>query len=665
MRIIACCLTLICLLVVGFLGSPLFAQDERGLTVEKEVSVTDQQGEEVLLYQESHALVIGISHYTDWPNLPGVRSDVQEVQTILEAHGFHVVVKTDPDGDALEEMLKEFITQYGQQPHNRLLVYFAGHGHTHTLAWGGEMGYIVPADAPLPEEDDTGFIATAMPMQTIEGYARLIQSKHALFVFDSCFSGSIFALSRAVPEHISHRTARPVRQFITSGSAEETVPDESVFRQQFIAALEGEGDTNGDGYVTAAELGVFLENSVINYTNGAQHPQYGKIRDAYLDKGDFVFQLPGSIYIEQIITTSPSPAPPIDPEVEMWELVKHSDNPSDLRRFLRAFPQGRLREVAQLKLDQLERLSPTPTPTATPVPMPTISEVEQQLAQLLEQGEAYFERQWYTTPEDSNAFDVYREVLKLDPDHELALQRIQQMLDFYQFQAARAEEQGKRQKALRYYRRYLKIAPNDDGIWDKIAELEKATPTPLPTATPTPRPTVTPRPTATPTIRPTVTPTPLPKIHLRSEPQTVSQDEFKKVFGLDENRRPRKYIVNDFEERGDVVVDHATGLMWQKSGSGNYMTYNDALKYIKQLNRERFAGYNDWRLPTIPELMSLLEPGKSSNGSYINAIFDERQRWCWSSDKRSSAAAWYVYFNLGNVYWNYLDYTRYVRAVRS
>ncbi|MCP4400415.1 MAG: hypothetical protein GY801_24300 [bacterium] len=153
------------------------------------------------------------------------------------------------------------------------------------------MGYIVPADAPLPGEDERGFSAKALDMQMIEVYARRIQAKHALFLFDSCFSGVLFAVARAAPEYITHKTAHPVRQFITSGSANEHVPDTSVFCQQFIAALHGEGDKNSDGYVTGAELGMFLEDSVINYTRGAQHSQYGKIRDRYLDKGDFVFKL--------------------------------------------------------------------------------------------------------------------------------------------------------------------------------------------------------------------------------------------------------------------------------------------------------------------------------------------------------------------------------------
>ncbi|MCP4507873.1 MAG: DUF1566 domain-containing protein [Fuerstiella sp.] len=155
---------------------------------------------------------------------------------------------------------------------------------------------------------------------------------------------------------------------------------------------------------------------------------------------------------------------------------------------------------------------------------------------------------------------------------------------------------------------------------------------------------------------------------LRSNSQIVSEDEVKQIFGLRDNLRPQQYIRNDFEDQGDVVVDRATGLMWQKAGSG-VMFYNDAPTYIDTLNREQFAGYDDWRLPTIPELMSLLEPEKSSNGLCIDPIFKTHEyEWCWSADRLSeggsSSPAWLVYFSNGYVSSYSMGLDGHVRAVR-
>lgn len=344
-----CRFVIACILLLYSVSSA--ASEERGIHITGTGSGTMQ------IYRESHALVIGISDYLkDWPDLPGVKEDIKAVADALRSEGFAVVTVDNPTRRQLEDEFNSFISTFGQDPDNRLLFYFAGHGHTLKLSYGGEMGYIVPTDAPSPSRDKNGFLSTAMDMQMIEVYARRVQSKHAIFLFDSCFSGAIFSLSRAIPENISYKTTLPVRQFLTSGSAEEQVPDKSVFRQQFIAALEGESDLNGDGFVTGTELGEFLQNKVVNYSRGAQHPQYGKIRDPNLDKGDFVFLLPGAPASRQKIPQPTMKAASLgDPEKEMWDLVKNSQEMTDIETFLSSYPNGRFADVARLKKTQLQR----------------------------------------------------------------------------------------------------------------------------------------------------------------------------------------------------------------------------------------------------------------------------------------------------------------------
>lgn len=272
---------------------PVFGQT-RGLTPVS-VKVTDNDS---ILYRESHALVIGISSYhlypkNGWLPLPGVREDVLEVKKALEWHGFNVEVLEDATRKQFDDTLTEFIKKYGGDSENRLLIYFAGHGHNLKSSYGAQQGYLIPIDAPEPRINRDEFKAKAISMVVIESYARQIEAKHALFVLDACFSGSFFATRNSIPASISHNTSQPVRQFITSGKATEQVKDASVFRQQFVRALtSSDADRPGDGYLTGSELGQFLFEEVSNYTNGFQHPQYGKINYYNLDKGDFVFILP-------------------------------------------------------------------------------------------------------------------------------------------------------------------------------------------------------------------------------------------------------------------------------------------------------------------------------------------------------------------------------------
>lgn len=250
-------------------------------------------GQRLPLYAGSHALVIGVAHYRrGWPVLPGVADDVRAVGRLLGEHGFGVTTVMDPTREQLDRALRQFVEAHGQQLGNRLLVYFAGHGHTQATAAGGRLGYIVPVDAPLPADNLAAFKSTAYSMENIEALARQIDAKHALFIFDSCFSGTIFRMrGKAPPENISEKTAHPVREFITSGDENQKVPDQSIFRRQLEAGLRGAADLNRDGYVTGSELGSFLEDTVTDYTRRAQTPRWGKMRDPNLDRGDIVFAL--------------------------------------------------------------------------------------------------------------------------------------------------------------------------------------------------------------------------------------------------------------------------------------------------------------------------------------------------------------------------------------
>ena len=66
----------------------------------------------------------------------------------------------------------------------------------------------------------------SLNMSRLLSLSREMESNHVLFLFDSCFSGTIFK-TRALPKsppHIQKKMAKPVRQFITSGSAGEEVP---------------------------------------------------------------------------------------------------------------------------------------------------------------------------------------------------------------------------------------------------------------------------------------------------------------------------------------------------------------------------------------------------------------------------------------------------------
>ncbi len=269
------------------------------------VTVKIKSGKEIRLYKDYHALVIGVSDYDYWPDLRGSVQDAEEVAQTLKGMGMSVTTLLNPTSAQLKTAMNKLTYGPGREQDRAILFFYSGHGETERLATGQKLGYIVPKDAPLPARDPSGFADKAVSMNQIETYALRIQSKHVLMVFDSCFSGTVFASLKSAPTDISEKSTRAVRQFITAGSDEEQVPDESVFKICFIQGIKGEADFNKDGYVTGSELGMHLDSSVVNYSMGSQHPQYGKIRNPELDKGDFIFVASGGTVIDE---SGPLPA---------------------------------------------------------------------------------------------------------------------------------------------------------------------------------------------------------------------------------------------------------------------------------------------------------------------------------------------------------------------
>ncbi len=347
---------------------------QRGQGVSVRIKV--ENGVEIDLYDESHALVIGVSDYTaGWRDLDSVKDDLEQVSALLKGHGFKVEPLPNPTRAQLDAALRRFISNYGLRERNRLLIYFAGHGHTEELPDGRDLGYIVPADAPLPERDPQLFNERAISMDEMEAFALRIRSKHALFVFDSCFSGSIFETrsERRPPPEIESKTASPVRQFITSGTKQQEVPADSIFRRYFVRAFEQrEGDLNSDGFITGEELGIYLAGRVASDSRDTQTPRYGKIRNVRLNLGDFVFALP------KRPAPTPAPTPAYLAEQSLWETVRESSDPGELEAYRKKYcPGGVYCDAAEIRLRRLRETSAStttnPAPSRPNLPTPVIT----------------------------------------------------------------------------------------------------------------------------------------------------------------------------------------------------------------------------------------------------------------------------------------------------
>lgn len=119
-----------------------------------------------------------------------------------------------------------------------------------------------------------------------------------------------------------------------------------------------------------------------------------------------------------------------------------------------------------------------------------------------------------------------------------------------------------------------------------------------------------------------------------------------------------------FEAQGDIVNDSRTGLIWSRENvPGGQMKWKEAQKACEAM---RIGGYSDWRMPTIRELLSLVDYEKSSPA--IDPAFKCEPAAYWSATAYAPSPgdlAWVVNFDGGYSDWYLQSNEYFVRAVRA
>lgn len=126
-----------------------------------------------------------------------------------------------------------------------------------------------------------------------------------------------------------------------------------------------------------------------------------------------------------------------------------------------------------------------------------------------------------------------------------------------------------------------------------------------------------------------------------------------KKFGFyDSKHNPQGSFATHLVDNQDglTVTDLVSGVMWQRQGCDitSIRRIND---YIAQTNKERFAGYADWRLPTLEEAMSLMKPLMSAKEQYIHPCFSRQQPFIFVSQQRQPGGYWFVDYKQATCFW--------------
>ena len=120
-----------------------------------------------------------------------------------------------------------------------------------------------------------------------------------------------------------------------------------------------------------------------------------------------------------------------------------------------------------------------------------------------------------------------------------------------------------------------------------------------------------------------------------------------------------RYRSMEYVDNQPVVVNIEIGLVWQgKFVTGK--TWQEALAYCEALD---YGGFDDWHLPDINELFTLVNLDNHDPASDFPGILSD---WFWSSSSVAGVdyGAWYVYFESGYISQGEKDYSHDVICVR-
>ena len=123
-------------------------------------------------------------------------------------------------------------------------------------------------------------------------------------------------------------------------------------------------------------------------------------------------------------------------------------------------------------------------------------------------------------------------------------------------------------------------------------------------------------------------------------------------------------LMADFVKKGDVVHDSVSGLMWQDNSvvESREVLHGEAITHCTKLS---LAGHDDWRLPTVHELQSIVDLTRYNPAIQRGFHYVASESY-WSSTPYADdkVRAWNVDFKSGSTQNSRHSYDFYVRCVR-
>ncbi len=263
-----------------FVSSLLLAQTGRDLKFTKDSSGTLVTPDGKAAIPRSYALVVGISEYKNLPpkgQLKFPYRDAADVYTALisseggqfPAENVHRLLGKQATLANLKQELEVWLPSVSKDD-DRVLIYFAGHGFV-----SNGKAYLAPYDIDLADIPGSSY-----PMDQLgKVIGSKIKGKWKVLLTDACHSGAI--TPEADTQQINSSLLQLDRSlFSLTASRDREQSFESdiwggghgVFTYFAVKGIQGEADADGDGVVTADELGEYVRDNVRRETKARQNP---------------------------------------------------------------------------------------------------------------------------------------------------------------------------------------------------------------------------------------------------------------------------------------------------------------------------------------------------------------------------------------------------------
>ncbi len=326
-RFILRCLTASVLLLILLTAILLYPPSSLGQT-NKGISKTSS---ETATGGPRTALVIGNAKYTSAP-LRNPVNDARAISSTLKELGFQVTLLED----AGQKKMKRAIDRFGEQLRDGGvgLFYYSGHG----IQVAGR-NYLIPVNAEIVSEQDVEY--ESVDAGRVLAKMDAARNGMNLVILDACRNNPYARSFRSASQGLATLNA-PSGTFIAYATAPGSVASDGTGRNGlYTGELVRHMNTPG---LKLEDVFKRVRAEVQEKSGNAQVPW-----DASSLTGDFYFIEPQEEPPPLIVQAPPQEAPSrYRPDEEAWEIVKDSENPTDLQFFIDQFPQSLLLPTAKM-----------------------------------------------------------------------------------------------------------------------------------------------------------------------------------------------------------------------------------------------------------------------------------------------------------------------------